>query len=99
MLDGAPLPTSASIRDFRGGMAGYMADVVEQALLLPEDMAELWSMRRHEVFLSLKRYLAMVCPLLSPFFFFFLNVIIFFPFLLLSSLSFSNLCFFSWQAV
>ena len=39
-----------------------MADVVEQALLLPEDMAELRDMRRHGVFLSLKRYLAMVCP-------------------------------------
>ena len=41
-----------------------MADVVEQALLLPKDMAELRLIRRHEVFLSLKRYLAMVCPLL-----------------------------------
>ena len=50
-----------------------MADVVDQALLLPEDMAELQSMRRHEVFLSLKRYLAMVSPSLSLFlkFFFF----------------------------
>ena len=38
-----------------------MADAVEQTLLLPEDMAELRSMRRHKVFLSLKRYLAMVC--------------------------------------
>ena len=45
-----------------------MADAVEQALLLPEDMAELQSMKRHEVFLSLKMYLAMVCPLLSSFF-------------------------------
>ena len=74
MLDGAPLPTSASIRDFRGGMVGYMADVVEQALLLLKDMAELWSMRRHEVFLSLKRCLAMVCPLFSPFFFEYYNL-------------------------
>ena len=46
-----------------------MADAVEQALLLPKDMAELRSMRRHEVFLSLKRYLVMVCLLLDPFFF------------------------------
>ena len=48
-----------------------MADVVDQALLLPEDMAELQSMRRHEVFLSLKRYLAMVSPSLSLFKIFF----------------------------
>ena len=60
MLDGAPLLANASIRDFQGGKAGYVADAVEHALLLPGDMAELWSMRRHEVFLSLKRYLAML---------------------------------------
>ena len=42
-------------------MVGHMADVVEQALLLPKDMVELYSMRRHEVSLNLKRYLAMVC--------------------------------------
>ena len=62
MLNGEPLLASASIRDFQGGTAGYVADAVEQALLLPEDMAELRGMRRHEVFLSFKRYLAMVCP-------------------------------------
>ena len=62
MLDGALLLDDASIRDFQGGKAGYVADVVEQALLLPGDMAKLRSIRRHEVFLSLKRYLAMVCP-------------------------------------
>ena len=67
ILDRAPLPTSASIRDFQGGMAGYVGDAVEQAFLLPEDMAELRSMRRHKVFLSLKRYLIMVSPSLSFF--------------------------------
>ena len=41
MLDGAPLLASAFIRDFQGGTAGYVADSVEQALLLPEDMAKL----------------------------------------------------------
>lgn len=66
MLNGEPLLTTASIRDFQGGVAGYVADAVEQALLLPEDMAELRDMRRHGVFLSLKRYLGMVC--LPPFF-------------------------------
>ena len=52
MLDGAPLPTNASIRDFRGRKADYVADAVEQALLLPEDMADLRFLRRHKVFLS-----------------------------------------------
>ena len=50
-------------------MAGYVADAVEQSLLLPKDMADLRSMRQYEVFLSLKRDLAMVS--LSFFFFFF----------------------------
>ena len=62
MLNGKPLLTNASISNFQGGVAGYMADIVEQALLLLEDMVELRDMKRHEVFLSFKRYLAMVCP-------------------------------------
>ena len=44
-----------------------MADAVEQALLLPEDMADLRSMRKHEVFLYLKRDLALVNSLIAPF--------------------------------
>ena len=38
-----------------------MADAVEYALFLPGDMADLRSMR-HEMFLSLKRDLALVSP-------------------------------------
>ena len=53
MLNGEPLLANASIRDFQGGVASYVSDAVEQALLLPKDMAELRDMRR---------YLAMVCP-------------------------------------
>ena len=69
MLDGVPLLATTSIRNFQGATAGYMADAVKQALLLPEDMAELQSMRRYKIFLSLKRYHAMVCLLLDPLFF------------------------------
>ena len=43
-----------------------MADVVEQALLLPRDMANLRSMRKHRVFLSLKRDLALVSLKTAP---------------------------------
>ena len=60
MLDGAPLPADASIRNFQQGKASYMANAVEQALLLPEDMADLRSLKKHEVFLSLKRNLTLV---------------------------------------
>ena len=65
----------ASVRNFQQGRAGYVADTVEQALLLLEDMADLKSMRKHEVFLSLKRDLVLVSSLIafshSLFFFFF----------------------------
>ena len=60
MLNGEPFLANASICDFQGGTAGYVADAVEQALLLLEDMAKWPGMRRHVVFLNLKRYLAMV---------------------------------------
>ena len=60
MLDGSPLPANSSIRNFQQGKAGYVADVVEQALLLLDDMAHLRTIRKHEVFLSLKKDLAMV---------------------------------------
>ena len=92
MLDGAPLPANASIRDFRGRKADYMADTVEQALLLLKDMADLRSQRRHEVFLSLKRDLAMVslsiCPLFLFSFFFFLFYFFFFLFFFTSFIPF-----------
>ena len=48
-LDGAPLLSNASIRDFQQGTVGYVVDVVEQSLLLPKDMADLRSMRQHDV--------------------------------------------------
>ena len=73
----------ASIKDFQQGKAGYVANIVEQALLLPTDMADLSSMRKHEVFLNLKRNLAMVSPLahfshFSLFFLFFLFLQLYF---------------------
>ena len=61
MLNGEPLRDNESIRDFHGGDGCHVASVLEEALLLPNDMAELRSIRRHEVFLNLKRYLGMVC--------------------------------------
>lgn len=71
MLDGAPLPANASIRDCQQRKAGYVANAMEQALLLSKDMANLRSMRRHEFFLSLKREFAKISPSISSLFFFF----------------------------
>ena len=62
-VDGAPLLEDASTQDFQRGTTGYVADAVEQSLLLPKDMANLKSMRQYEVFLGLKRDLAMVIVL------------------------------------
>ena len=60
MLNGEPLLANASICDFQGRTAGYVIDAVEQVLLLLEDMAGWQGIRRHKVFLNLKRYLVMV---------------------------------------
>ena len=48
-----------------------MANSVEQALLLPRALAELYNLKKHEMFLSLKRDLALV-----RFYFFFLIIIL-----------------------
>ena len=90
-LDGAHLLANASIRDFQQGKAGYVTDAVEQALLLPKDMADLGSMRLHKVFLNLKRDLEVVSPSIT--FFFFFSFFKMFPPL------FFLLCFFPRQAI
>ena len=70
MLNGEPLLANASICNFQGRTAGYVADAMEQVLLLLEDMAGWRGVRRHKVFLNLKRYLVMVWFCLNPFLFF-----------------------------
>ena len=67
-------------------MVGYVADAVEQALLLPGDIANLRLMRKHKVFLSLKRGLNLVSSLIAPlpslfFLIFFLILILIFVFI------------------
>ena len=60
VLDGAPLPADSLIREFDSGRAGYVTNSMKQALLLPRDMAELRNLKKHEMFLSLKKDLALV---------------------------------------
>ena len=38
-VDGAPIAMDASLRHFRGGHAGRMAEALQQPLLLPADLA------------------------------------------------------------
>ena len=55
VLDGSPLSANLLIKDFQKGKARYVADAIEQALLLPEDMVDLRIMKKQKVFLSLKK--------------------------------------------
>ena len=79
MLDKSPLPVNSSMRDFQHRKAGYVADVVEQALILLGDMVDLRTMKRHKVFLGLKRDLAIVslsrrAPLLLLFYYIYIFI-------------------------
>ena len=55
-----PLRDNASIRDFNGGIGCHVASAIEEALLLPRDMAEIKNVRKNELILDNKRYLGMV---------------------------------------
>ena len=59
-VDGMPIAFDATLRHYRGGHAGLLAEALEQSLLLPQDMAAYRSFNHPDLFLSLKRDLAMV---------------------------------------
>ena len=59
-VDGAPIAIDATLRHFRGGHAGLMVEALQQPLLLSQDMAAYKSFNHFDLFLSLKRDLAMV---------------------------------------
>ena len=55
-----PITFDATFRHYRGGYAGLMVEALQQPLLLPQDMATYKSFNHPDLFLSLKRDLAMV---------------------------------------
>ena len=59
-MGGTAIPWNSSIMEFQRGNAYYVANALEQPLLLPKDMATLKNMRQQDLFLSLKRDLALV---------------------------------------
>ena len=59
-VDGAPISMDASLRHFRGGHAGRMADALLQPLLLPTDLAAYRSFDYPDLLLSIKKDLARV---------------------------------------
>ena len=60
MHGGKPLRDDASIRDFNDGIGCHVALAIEEALLLPRDMAEVKNARKNELILNNKRYLGLV---------------------------------------
>ena len=60
MDGGEPLRDDASIRDFNGGIGSHIASAIQEALLLPKDMAEIKNVRKNELILNNKRYLGIV---------------------------------------
>ena len=59
-VDEASIPWNASVREFQRGRVGYIAETLEQPLLLPKDMDAYRRFTQNDLFLSLKRDIAMV---------------------------------------
>ena len=59
-MDGAPIPWGASVWEFQKGRAGYIPEALEHPLLLPKDMDTYRRFTQNDLFLSLKKDLAMV---------------------------------------
>ena len=59
-VDSVPIAYDATLRHYRRGHAGLMAEALEQPLFLSKDMEAYRNFNHPELFLSLKRDLAMV---------------------------------------
>ena len=59
-VNGVPIAFDATLRHYCGGHAGLLAEALEQPLLLPQDMVAYRNYNHPDLFLSLKRDLAMV---------------------------------------
>ena len=59
-MDGAAILYDASIWDALRGHANYLAQALQQPLLLPRDMDSIKRTKQPDLFVSLKRDLAMV---------------------------------------
>ena len=66
-MDGAPIPYDSKIKESSQGHSMYLVQALEQPLLLPKDMEALRQKRRPDLFMSLKRDLAMVSTVSSAF--------------------------------
>ena len=63
-VDNVPIAWDTSIRHYHGGHAGHDVEALEQPFLIPKDIEAYRRFNQHELFLSLKRDLAMVSNLI-----------------------------------
>ena len=63
-VDDVLIAWDTSIRHYNGGHTGHVAEALEQPLLLPKDMEAYRRFSQQELFLSLKKDLAMVCSII-----------------------------------
>ena len=66
-MDGAPIPYDSTIRESSRGNSMYLAQALKQPLFVLKDMDALRWIRQADLFMSLKRDLAMVSTVLSAF--------------------------------
>ena len=59
-LDGVAISYTALVREYNRGRAGYIAEALEQPVVLPQDIEAYRRFSQPELFLSLKRDFAMV---------------------------------------
>ena len=59
-LDGAPISWNATLWESQREQTSYLAEALQQPLLLPRDMEGLRATRQSDLFMSLKRDMAMV---------------------------------------
>ena len=59
-MDGAAIPYDALIWDVPKGHANYLAQALQQPLLIPQDMDSIRHTKQSDLFMSLKRDLAMI---------------------------------------
>ena len=69
-VDRVAIPWNTSVREFQRGHSAHIAEALEQPLLLPKDMDAVRKIRQQDLFMSLKRDLAMVSSQLHTFYLF-----------------------------
>ena len=67
-VDGAAIPWNAFVREYQRGHSAHVAESLEQPLLLTKDMKALRKLKQHDLFLSLKRDLALISKNSRPFY-------------------------------